>query len=88
MKTQGRKAEKKVDLSEVKDSIVKSLQKYSPVEDTDIDDFDAIPLKEDASDISFDNFEKENASEKKRKFEEKNREKPNRLRLARQFFFA
>ena len=60
-------AEKKVDLEEVKDSIIKSLQKYSPVEDTDIDDFDAIPLKEDASDISFDNFEKENASEKKRK---------------------
>ena len=60
-------AEKKVDLEEVKDSIIKSLQKYSPVEDSDIDDFDAIPLKEDASDISFDNFEKENASEKKRK---------------------
>ena len=60
-------ADKKVDLQEVRDSIIKSLQKYSPVEDTDIEDIDAIPLKDDASEISFDNFEKENASEKKRK---------------------
>tara|TARA_B100000989_G_scaffold285538_1_gene253336 strand:+ start:2463 stop:2897 length:435 start_codon:yes stop_codon:yes gene_type:complete len=60
-------ADKKVDLQEVRDSIIKSLQKYSPVEDTDIEDTDAIPLKDDASEISFDNFEKENASEKKRK---------------------
>tara|TARA_B100000989_G_scaffold286596_1_gene255388 strand:+ start:1017 stop:1451 length:435 start_codon:yes stop_codon:yes gene_type:complete len=60
-------ADKKVDLQQVKDSIVKSLQKYSPVEDTDIEDIDAVPLKDDASEISFDNFEKENASEKKRK---------------------
>ena len=60
-------ADKKVDLKEVRDSIVKSLQKYSPVEDTDIEDVDAVPLKDDASEISFDNFEKENASEKKRK---------------------
>ena len=60
-------ADKKVDLQEVRDSIIKSLQKYSPVEDTDIEDIDAVPLKDDASEISFDNFEKENASEKKRK---------------------
>jgi len=60
-------ADKKVDLQQVKDSIVKSLQKYSPVEDTDIEDIDAVPLKDDASEISFDNFEKENASRKKRK---------------------
>ena len=60
-------ADKKVDLQQVKDSIVKSLQKYSPVEDTDIEDIDAVPLKDDASEISFDNFEKENASEKKEK---------------------
>ena len=60
-------ADKKVDLKEVRDSIVKSLQKYSPVEDSDIEDIDAVPLKDDASEISFDNFEKENASEKKRK---------------------
>ena len=51
----------------MRDSIIKSLQKYSPVEDTDIEDIDAVPLKDDASEISFDNFEKENASEKKRK---------------------
>ena len=60
-------AEKKVDLIEIKDSIIKSLQKYSPVDDSDIDQSDAVPLKDDASDISFDNFEKESASEKKRK---------------------
>ena len=60
-------ADKKVDLQEVRDSIIKSLQKYSPVEDSDIEDIDAVPLKDDASEISFDNFEKENASEKKRK---------------------
>ena len=35
--------------------------------DSDIDDDDAIPLNENASQVSFDNFEKENASEKKRK---------------------
>jgi len=60
-------ADKKVDLQEVRDSIIKSLQKYSPIEDSDIEDTDAVPLKDDASEISFDNFEKENASEKKRK---------------------
>ena len=60
-------ADKKVNLQEVRDSIIKSLQKYSPVEDSDIEDIDAVPLKDDASEISFDNFEKENASEKKRK---------------------
>ena len=51
----------------MRDSIIKSLQKYSPIEDSDIEDIDAVPLKDDASEISFDNFEKENASEKKRK---------------------
>lgn len=60
-------ADKKIDLEEVKESIVTSLQKYSPVEDSDIDEFDTVPLKENAADISFDNFEKENAAEKKRK---------------------
>ena len=60
-------ADKKVDLQDVRNSIIKSLQKYSPVEDSDIEDIDAVPLKDDASEISFDNFEKENASEKKRK---------------------
>ena len=43
------------------------MQKYSPVSESDIEDVDAVPLKEDASEISFDNFERENASEKKRK---------------------
>ena len=60
-------ADKKINLEELKDSIVKTLQKYSPVEESDIDDVESVPLKDDASDISFDNFEKENASEKKRK---------------------
>ncbi len=60
-------ADKKINVDELNESIITSLQKYSPVEDADIDDFDAVPLKDDASEISFDNFEKENASEKKRK---------------------
>ncbi len=60
-------AEKKVDLNELKDSIVKDLQRYTPVEEVDIEDVDSVPLKDNASEISFDNFEKENASEKNRK---------------------
>lgn len=60
-------ADKKIDILEIKESIVKSLQKYSPADDSDIDPSEAVPLKDDASDISFDNFEKESASEKKRK---------------------
>ncbi len=60
-------AEKKVDLGNTWQSIVKNAQKYQPVQDADIDDGQAIPLNENASEVSFDNFEKENASEKKRK---------------------
>ena len=60
-------AEKKIDLNEIKDSIVKDLQKYTPLEDVDIDDVESVPLKDNAAGISFDNFEKENASEKNRK---------------------
>ena len=60
-------AEKKIDLNEIKNSIIKDLQKFTPVEETDIDDIEAVPLKENASEISFDNFEKEKASEKNRK---------------------
>ena len=60
-------AEKKVDLNHLNSSVVKSLQKYAPVEEIDIDDVDSIPLTENAAEISFDNFEKENASEKNRK---------------------
>tara|TARA_B100000989_G_scaffold298824_1_gene290234 strand:+ start:2987 stop:3469 length:483 start_codon:yes stop_codon:yes gene_type:complete len=60
-------AEKKLDLNDLKDSIVKDLQRYTPVEDVDLEDAESVPLKENASDISFDNFEKENASEKNRK---------------------
>ena len=41
--------------------------KISTVEETDIDEDQAVPLNENASEMSFDNFEKENASEKKRK---------------------
>ena len=60
-------AEKKVDLLKIWETVVTSSQKYQPIEDSDIDDDDAIPLNENASQVSFDNFEKENASEKKRK---------------------
>ena len=60
-------AEKKLDLMKIWDGVVTSTQKYQPVEDTDINDDQAIPLNENASNISFDNFEKENAAEKKRK---------------------
>ena len=63
----GEIAEKKVDLVKTWDSIVNSSQRYQPVEDTDIDDDQTIPMNENASQVSFDNFEKENASEKKRK---------------------
>lgn len=60
-------AEKKLDLNEIRDSVIKDLQKYTPVEEIDIDDVESVPLKDNASGISFDNFEKENASEKNRK---------------------
>ena len=60
-------AEKKVDLLKIWETVVTNSQKYQPIEDSDIDDDDAIPLNENASQVSFDNFEKENASEKKRK---------------------
>ncbi len=60
-------AEKKIDLIKTWDSIVNAAQRYQPVEDTDIDDDETVPMNENASQVSFDNFEKENASEKKRK---------------------
>ena len=60
-------ADKKIDLVKTWDSIVVSSQRYQPVEDTDIDDNETVPMNENASQVSFDNFEKENASEKKRK---------------------
>ena len=60
-------ADKKLDLMKIWDGVVTSTQKYQPVEDSDINDDQAIPLNENASSISFDNFEKENAAEKKRK---------------------
>ena len=60
-------AEKKIDLVKTWDSIVVSSQRYQPVEDTDIDDNETVPMNENASQVSFDNFEKENAAEKKRK---------------------
>ncbi len=60
-------ADKKIDLGKTWLSIVKNAQKYQPVEETDIDEDQAVPLNESASEMSFDNFEKENASEKKRK---------------------
>ena len=60
-------AEKKLDLMKIWDGVVTKSQKYQPVEDTDINDDQAVPLNENASNLSFDNFEKENAAEKKRK---------------------
>ena len=60
-------AEKKIDLVKTWQGIVKSIQRYQPVEESDIDDDETVPLNENASQVSFDNFEKENASEKKRK---------------------
>ena len=60
-------ADKKIDLAEVWNNIVSHAQKYQPAEDADIDDEQAVPLNDNASQVSFDNFEKENASEKKRK---------------------
>ena len=60
-------AEKKIDLSKLWENIILASQKYQPAEDADIDDNEAVPLNENASQFSFDNFEKENASEKKAK---------------------
>ena len=60
-------ADKKLDLTELWENIVSHAQKYQPAEDADIDDEQAVPLNKNASQLSFDNFEKENASEKKRK---------------------
>ena len=60
-------ADKKLDLMKIWDGVVTTSQKYQPVEDTDINEDQAIPLNENASNLSFDNFEKENAAEKKRK---------------------
>ena len=53
-------ADKKIDLGKTWLSIVKNAQKYQPVEETDIDEDQAVPLNENASEMSFDNFEKEN----------------------------
>ena len=60
-------AEKKIDLLKTWESIVIAAQRYQPVEETDIDEEDTVPMNENASQVSFDNFEKVNASEKKRK---------------------
>ncbi|MAZ46209.1 MAG: DNA-directed RNA polymerase subunit omega [Rickettsiales bacterium] len=60
-------ADKKIDLNKIWENIVSHAQKYQPAEDADIDDDQAVPLNENATQVSFDNFEKENASEKKRK---------------------
>ncbi|MEE2695447.1 MAG: DNA-directed RNA polymerase subunit omega [Pseudomonadota bacterium] len=60
-------ADKKIDLVKTWEAIITKAQKYQPAEETDIDEDDTIPLNENASQVSFDNFEKENASEKKRK---------------------
>ena len=60
-------ADKKLDLMKIWDGVVTTSQKYQPVEDTDINEDQAIPLNENASSLSFDNFEKENAAEKKGK---------------------
>ena len=60
-------ADKKLDLMKIWDGVVTTSQKYQPVEDTDINEDQAIPLNENASSLSFDNFEKENAEKRKKK---------------------
>ena len=60
-------AEKKIDLVKTWDSIVVSSQRYQPVEDSDIDDNETVPMNENVSQVSFDNFEKASASEKNEK---------------------
>ena len=60
-------ADKKIDLGKIWLSIVKNAQKYQPVEETDIDEDQAVPLNENASEVSFDKFQKEKATQKKRK---------------------
>ena len=60
-------ADKKIDLGKIWENIISHAQKYQPAEDADINDDQSVPLNENASQVSFDNFEKENASEKKRK---------------------
>jgi len=60
-------ADKKIDLGKIWENIISHAQKYQPAEDADINDDQAVPLNVNASQVSFDNFEKENASEKKRK---------------------
>ena len=60
-------AEKKIDLNEIKNAIIKDLQRYTPVEEVDIDDVESVPLKENASAISFDNFEKKMHQKRNRK---------------------
>ena len=60
-------ADKKIDLGKTWSAIIKNAQQYQPVQETDIEENQAVPLNENASEVSFDNFEKENASEKKRK---------------------
>ena len=58
------KLQKKIDLLKIWETVVTSSQKYQPIEDSDIDD-DAV--RPNGIQVSFDNFEKENASEKKRR---------------------
>ena len=50
-------AEKKIDLLKTWESIVIAAQRYQPVEETDIDEEDTVPMNENASQVSFDNFE-------------------------------
>ena len=51
-------ADKKIDLGKTWLSIVKNSQKYQPVQETDIDADQDVPLNENASEFSFYNFEK------------------------------
>ena len=46
-------ADKKIDLTEVWENIVSQAQRYQPAEDADIDDEHAVPLNENASQVSF-----------------------------------
>ena len=60
-------AEKKLDLAKIWENIVLNSQKYQPADDADIDDDQAVPLSENASQVSFDNFEKGKCVRKEKK---------------------
>ena len=57
----------KLELMKITNSVANNTPKIPTVEDTDINDDQADPLNEDASNISFDNFEKMQQKKEKEK---------------------